>query len=93
MKLNKTQLAFLGKLMHAEVIASLNPSRLHVVQGHGKVVEGLKDKDMIRETTVTLRGRFPVKITGWEMTELGRMTFCMSCGDEGDTFAPAEAES
>jgi hypothetical protein len=32
---------------------------------------------------IVFGSRLPVVVKGWQLTHLGRMTYCMTCEDEG----------
>lgn len=48
-------------------------------QVKSKHLARLEAEGLIRTSTKELYGRFPVTITGWELTLLGNLTFCMEC--------------
>lgn len=80
--MTKPELAFLERLFSAEIESALSKHGLPpLVQSKSKVATKLAADGLIREKTVTLGGRFAVTITGWELTALGHMTYCMSCPD------------
>lgn len=48
-------------------------------QRKGKAIEALAAKGLVEPMEIVLPGRFPVRICGWSLTHLGRMTYCASC--------------
>lgn len=79
--MNKRELALLERAFAAEIDAAGGGALTHLIQPRGKLAEKLVADGLLRANQVTLAGRFPVAIKGYELTELGRMTFCMSCAD------------
>lgn len=49
-----------------------------------KAAQKLVDEGYIQPMQIVLGGRFPVPIKGWQLTHLGRMSYCMTCKDEGE---------
>ena len=78
--MNKESLKILGKAFDAEISAALNGG-IPIMQTKSKFAEKLVDDGYLSvETQVIGAGtRFPVTVSGYILTELGRMTFCMSC--------------
>lgn len=65
--------------------------RLFVSEIHGllpfqkigpKHAEKLESEGLIQGMEKILPGRFPMLIKGWQLTHLGRMSYCSTCEDE-----------
>lgn len=76
--MKKADLKLLGRVFEAEFNAAMTGAP-HVAQIKSQRMRELEKEGYVAEKTITLPGRFPVKVTGWELTELGRMTYCASC--------------
>lgn len=76
--MNKKEMQLLEKAFDAEVHAALSGG-VHLIQSRTKLAAKMVDDGMLAETSISLGGRFPVEVKGLELTELGRMTYCMSC--------------
>jgi hypothetical protein len=76
--MNAKDLKLLEKVFSAEVNSAINGG-LYVAQIKSKRMEQLEKEGYVQKVTETLGGRFPVKVTGWALTELGRLTYCTSC--------------
>ena len=79
--MHKKSLQLLEKAFSAEVNAALSGG-LHLIQSRTKLAAELVADGLLVEKTISLGGRFPVEVKGLELTELGRLTYCMSCNDE-----------
>jgi len=76
---NRKELALLEKAFAAEVEAAINCAPC-LVQTHSKLASKLVDDGLLREVSEVLgKGPFAVRLDGFALTELGRMTYCMSC--------------
>jgi hypothetical protein len=71
-------LKLLERVFEAEINGALSGAP-RCAQIKSKRMIFLQHEGYVQETTVTLPGRFPIKVTGWELTEFGRLTYCMSC--------------
>ena len=77
--MNKRDLALLEKCFSAEIDAAVSKSRLPALfQTTSKRMEALEEMGYVKRVTHTLNGRFPVTISGWQLTLLGNFTYCMS---------------
>ena len=76
--MNKKELQLLEKAFDAEVHAALSGG-LHLIQTRQKLAEKMVADGLLAEKTIILGGRFPVTVKGFELTEFGRMTYCMGC--------------
>lgn len=80
----KREHALLERAFEKE-IASAFGAMPPVIQVRGKLVEKMAEDGLLRKRKYTLGGRFPVSIEGYELTELGRLTYCASCDEaEGE---------
>ena len=62
---------------HYAVLERLFESEIKVQgKGKSKVFRELADGGMIRTETITLGGRFPMKVTEWVLTLAGNMAYC-----------------
>ena len=85
--IRKRHLAALEKLYAAEIDAALaRKPYLRLVQSKAKVFTELLENGyaQFEEQRTYLRngGGVTMTISGWVLTELGRLTYCVSCGDE-----------
>jgi hypothetical protein len=81
--MHKRELALLGEAYGAEIRSAIT-GEIHVFQSRSKVAKKLCADGLFEEKTLIINGRFPVKITGYQLTELGRMKFCMACENFGE---------
>jgi hypothetical protein len=72
-KLGEQEKTFLGKIFAAEIEGHLP------FQSRAAIYKRLAEYGMVEFTTITLPGAFPVTITGWILTQYGRMRYCQSC--------------
>lgn len=82
--MTKKDILLLEKVFSAEIASALGQSFTHIFQSKSKRMEVLEQEGCVRRVTQTLPGRFPITISGWELTELGRMTYCFSVDDGED---------
>jgi hypothetical protein len=76
--MTKLELFALGKIFEREVDETLP------YQSKAKVFSQLQEKGMVEYVTMTLPGRFPVRVEGWVLTHSGRFEYCSSCRDVPD---------
>lgn len=50
-------------------------------QSKRKIMLELAAEGYIQPMTTILPGRFPVRIEGWELTHLGRLSYCTTCDE------------
>lgn len=74
----KADLKLLERVFDMEVRSGA-AGRVMPAQIKSKRLVKLAEDGFVEEGTITLGGRFPVKITGWFLTHLGRYTYCQSC--------------
>lgn len=72
--MNKAELALLERAFTAEINAALSKNDvLRLIQTRSRVAKKLVENGMLRETTI-FSGH--VSVTGYELTHLGRFTYC-----------------
>jgi hypothetical protein len=76
MKTTQKTLAALEKVFAAEIAGRLP------FQSSAKAYRNLCDDGLVEKMERRLGGRFPVVITGYQLTHAGRMLYCASCDDE-----------
>lgn len=76
--MNKKTLRLLEKAFDSEVHAALSGG-VNLIQSRTKWAKQMVADGLLAEKTINIGGRFPMKIQGFELTELGRMTYCMNC--------------
>lgn len=76
--MKKAEMNILECVFDAEVKGALSGG-VHLFQTRSKAAEKLVSDGLISKAKTTLGGRFPVTIEGYELTELGRLTYCTSC--------------
>ena len=76
--MTKTDLKLLERVFEAEVNGALTGAP-YVAQIKSKRMAFLAESGLVQEVTITMSGWPPLKITGWALTELGRLTYCTSC--------------
>lgn len=55
-------------------------------QSKALVYLDLQDKGLVEPMQRTFGGRFPVTVSGWQLTELGRILYCSSCDAPTETL-------
>lgn len=81
--MDSKDLDLLEKAFAAEIEAALNKNALYMMQTKAtERADALVADGMLRHVSETLGGRYTV--AGYALTELGRLTYCMSerCNDE-----------
>jgi hypothetical protein len=84
--MTKKELQILEKCFTSEINHAIEKTPFPAQFGRKKPSSSLlklEAEGYIRRVTETLGGRFPVRIDGWALTELGRVEYCMS-GDKED---------
>ena len=89
--MNTKEMRLLEKAFDAEVHAALSGG-MHLIQSRTKLAEKMVADGMLAEKSIAIGGRFPVEVKGLELTELGRMTYCMSCDPLPDNAKLSGAE-
>ncbi len=78
--MNKNEISLLEKAFDAEVSAALNNTGIHLMQTKSKLAEKLVEDGFLRKASIRMRGgAFPCTVDGYELTEAGRMAYCLSC--------------
>lgn len=75
-KLNKRDFELLGQVFTAE-IQNILPAQI----GKSRPVKSLQERGFIEPYERILPRRFPVRVSGWALTEAGRITYCQNCSD------------
>lgn len=76
-RLNKRDFELLGRVFQREI-----QNQLPAQVGKSKAVTSLHERGYIEPMTITLPGRFPVRVEGWGLTEAGRYIYCLNCTEE-----------
>ena len=76
--MKKRELELLERAFAQEVEAAITGS-LHLIQTRSKLATKLVEDGFLRESEITLGGGLPVKIKGYELTEAGRLAYCITC--------------
>lgn len=71
--MKKSHLKILEAAFAAEVRAALP------YQSKVKAIAELAELGMIEPMERIFGGRFPVRVKGWQLTHLGRLTYCATC--------------
>lgn len=83
--MTKREIEILERVFSAEVESAFN-GQPHIVQTRSKLAAKLADEGYLHWREIRLGGRFPITIAGYELTELGRLTYCYCaserCADE-----------
>lgn len=76
--MTKKEKDLLERAFAQEVEAALTKG-IRLIQTRSKLAKKLVDEGLFRENEVTIGGQFPVKIKGYELTEAGRLAYCVNC--------------
>lgn len=84
--MKKSHMNALGKVFASEIDQAMKPKGIprFPFQSKANVFAELEVLGLVKRETVILPGQFRVEITGWALTEVGRMSYCAECKDEGD---------
>ena len=74
--MNKQTMALLEKAFAAEIDFYLNQSLLPLIQTKSKLAKQLAEEGLLQLVDEVLPGKFPVRVTGYMLTELGRFEYC-----------------
>lgn len=77
--MNKLELALLEKAFEAEIDAALKHTPRVIQPRSGELADKLVADGLLRKSEEILGGRLPVRLKGYELTELGRLAYCMTC--------------
>jgi len=77
--MKKTELAMLEKAYSAETDAALERSVCHLMQTKSKVADKLVEEGLLRRAEIKISGPLACTIQGYELTDAGRLTYCLSC--------------
>lgn len=93
--MNKRELALLERAFDAEVTEALNGTGLFVIQTRSKLAEKLEREGLLRRQSIRMDVGLPFEVSGYALTELGRMTYCMEYADlsmPDSTFGEVESQ-
>lgn len=76
--MDKRSLNLLEKAFSAEIAEGADGG-VGLMQTKSKLAEKLVEEGYLVKGEETLGGRFPVKIKGYRLTHLGRITYCSTC--------------
>lgn len=77
--MTKQELAILEKAFECEVVDALRKNPIsHLLQTNSKVAKKLADEGYLTFQKLTINGVPTVVIEGYELTHLGRMSYCAS---------------
>ena len=88
--MNKAHLRALGRIFAANIDDAMTKRPVCLpFQSNAKVYRELEADGMVRSATVTVGlGWSAITVTGWELTVLGHLTYCMSCEDDPGHIHP-----
>ncbi len=82
-QISKQRLAALEKVYAAEIDCALGDRFSAIIQSKAKIYKELEAQGWVQFVEEKIGGfrdgLGPMIIAGWVLTELGRMTYCMSC--------------
>lgn len=76
--MTSADLGILEAAFSAEISAGLCEGAVPLIQTKSERAKCLSDDGYLKLETVTLSGRFPVRVTGYALTHKGRMAYCTS---------------
>jgi len=79
--MTKRELELLGKAFEAEINGALRKGP-RIFQTKSRLAKKLVEDGLLREAKESIPGWPPIEVKGYELTELGRLVYCTSCGDE-----------
>lgn len=74
--MTKSERTILEKAFEVEVNGALSTHGIHLFQTKSKVAAKLAEEGYLTFSSTNFRG---VKISGYELTHLGRLTYCVTC--------------
>ena len=77
--MNKREIAILEKAYDAEVASALSKSGMHLMQTKSKLADKLVEGGFLRKASIRMRGPWPCTVEGYELTDAGRMAYCVMC--------------
>lgn len=78
--MEKKEIALLERAYTAEVEAALSKSGVHVMQTKAKqLADKLVADGLLRAASVRTPGPWPCTVDGYELTEAGRLAYCLTC--------------
>jgi hypothetical protein len=76
--MNKNCLSLLSKAFAQEVNSAISGGP-NLLRTTSKIADQLVLDGYLYKKVIIYEGRFPVEISGYELTDLGRMEYCLSC--------------
>ena len=70
--------------MFADEIEQALSGRGMPFQTRSKRIQILAEEGYVMPLKVVLGGRLPVSVTGWQLSHLGRLTYCATCKDDAE---------
>lgn len=77
--MDKKRLRLLEKAFDSEVHAALHGSQLHMMQTKSALAETMVEEGLLAKCKIQISG---VTVEGYELTHVGRMSYCMTCDDD-----------
>lgn len=77
--MDNKRLKLLERAYEAEITAALSGHGLHMMQTKAALAETMVEEGYLAKCKETVSG---VTIEGYELTDVGRMAFCMECDVE-----------
>lgn len=76
--MDKKSLRLLEQVFEAEIKGALSRGP-RLFQTKSKLAKKLVEDGYLEEDEFVFGGRFPVRVRGYVLTHLGRLTYCSSC--------------
>ncbi len=80
--MNKRQIVLLEKAFAAEIEHAIEKKGSGLLHKKSKIADQLVTDGYLQWVSFTLPGRFPVTVSGYALTEFGRITYCFSCEED-----------
>lgn len=77
--MNKREIALLERAYSAEVAVSLSKTGMHLIQTKSALAEKMVEEGFLRKRSIRMHGPWPCTVDGYELTEAGRLAYCLSC--------------
>lgn len=76
--MNKPTMALLEKAFAAEIDFALKQSILPLIHTKSKLAKKLAEEGLLLWVNEVVPGEFPVRVSGYMLTDLGRMEYCLA---------------